>query len=159
MEIHSSIDSSEELMHYGRKGMKWYQNIFTKDKGGSGKKEKSDDDDDQKKTESKSSSSSEGVKQTASEKVKRIEEMTNAELQAQIDRMGLEKRYKEAIKDLNPEKTKRGQEFVTKIIEQSAENIGKQFATYVMGTSVNKIFAELFDDPAIVNPKKGQKDK
>ena len=31
-ELYQIDMSSDELMHYGRKGMKWYQNIYTKHK-------------------------------------------------------------------------------------------------------------------------------
>lgn len=121
MEIHSSIDSSEELMHYGRKGMKWYQNIFSKDKTGSGKKGKSDkdDDDDQKKTGDSKANSSSSSNDSSSNK-----EMSEAELRSAITKLQLEKQYRDLMSqrtaELNPPKTSKGKEFVSDFVKKSA---------------------------------------
>lgn len=118
MEIHSSIDSSEELMHYGRKGMKWYQNIFTKGKTGSGKKGKSDDDEDSDESKSKSSnSSSSGGKKSA-------KDMSEAELMSAIRHLQLEKQYRDLeaqqAAELNPPKVSKGKEFVSDFVNKAA---------------------------------------
>lgn len=108
-------------MHYGRKGMKWYQNIFTKDKTGSGKKGKSDkdDDDDQKKTgDSKSSSSS------SSSGKKSAQDMSEAELMSSIRHLQLEKQYRDLERqraaELDPPKTSKGKEFISDFVSRSA---------------------------------------
>lgn len=118
MEIHSSITSSEELMHYGRKGMKWYQNIFTKDKVGSGKKGKSDkDDDDDSKSKGSSSSSSSGGKKSA-------KDMSETELMSAIRHLQLEKQYRDLeaqqAAELNPPKVSKGKEFISDFVKKSA---------------------------------------
>jgi hypothetical protein len=80
---------NNELMHYGRKGMKWYQNIFTKKKS-SGKKSDQDDDDNQ---EQKPKSSS----QSSKPKQKSVKEMSNAELREAMNRLQDEARYKQML--------------------------------------------------------------
>lgn len=177
-----------ELTHWGVKGMKWgvrrYQN-----KDGSltpaGKKrydkemsklkaeekviknkrktqEKLDkldakrkEIDDLKKGETSSASSSSGTKP----KGKSIKDMSDNELQAYINRANLEKQYKQAVSAQNPEKVSKGRQFVMDVLEQSGKNIATQATTYAMGKAANKILEPIFNDPAAVNPKKGQKDK
>ena len=80
---------NNELMHYGRKGMKWYQNIFTKKKS-PGKKSDQDDDDNQ---EQKPKSSS----QSSKPKQKSVKEMSNAELKEAMNRLQDEARYKQML--------------------------------------------------------------
>ena len=91
-------------------------------------------------------------------KKRRLKDMSDEELRSTISRIKLEKEYK-AIMEQESKKISKGEEFAKKILISSGENIGKQFATYVMGRGVNKMFKDVFEDEAIVNPKKGQKDK
>lgn len=87
-------------------------------------------------------------------RTKSVRKMTDEEIRAHMDRLQLEKDYKKLLSDNYHVTTERGKDFVSKVIEKSAENITTQLLTYGMGTAVNKIAkAEL------VNPKKGQKDK
>lgn len=80
---------------------------------------------------------------------------TNDELKQAIDRFDLEKQ----LSDVNTRQITRGQKIAMDILEGSVKNIGGQTLTYVMGSAVNKMAATKFDDPSIINPKKGQKDK
>lgn len=145
---------NNELYHYGRKGMKWYQNIFTKDKTGDSSKKtgESDDSEGGKKAGSGSSSSSSSSKKT-------IKDMTDDELVAAIRRLENEQKYNKLIKDMTPEEEHKVKEFVVDVVEKSGKNIATQFVTYTMGVAVNKAFEKAFNDDKIVNPKKGQKDK
>lgn len=144
------------LVHYGILGMRWGVRRtpaqLARARGESpnsqgGKSNKSN------KTSSKKKASSK-----VSDK-KKNEPMTEEELKAKISRMELEKRYKELASSLNPPPSHKGRNFVMKVVERSGENIATQFVTYAMGTGINKLFANVFNDDAIVNPKKGQKDK
>lgn len=90
---------------------------------------------------------------------KTIKDVSDDELKAKIARLDLEKRYRDLMKEKKPPESHKGREFVKDVLEKSGKNIATQFATYVMGKSVNKLFENVFDDPAVVNPKKGQKDK
>lgn len=86
---------------------------------------------------------------------KKLKDMTDAEIQERIARMELEKKYK----SLSNEKKSAGQKYLENVISKSTENIGTQLATYLVGTAVNKTIGEALFNDAIVNPKKGQKDK
>lgn len=91
---------------------------------------------------------------------KRIKDMSDEELQAKIDRMNLEKRYRDLMKETNPQpSSNEGRKFVKEILTNSGKDIGTQFTKYLMGTVINKTLKGVFKDDAIVNPKKGQKDK
>lgn len=91
---------------------------------------------------------------------KKLSDMSDAEIQARIDRLKLEVRYKELVTDPAIKKSKsRGQKLVEDILEASAKNIGQQTATYLMGKGVNKALGQFFEDQEAINPKKGQKDK
>ena len=123
------------IYHFGIKGMKWgirrYQN-----KDGSltaaGKKRYSD-----------SSSVNDGIK-----------DLTDQELRDRINRLNLEKQYRDLTIPSGLKQINKGKKFVTSVLETSGKNIATQFVTYGMGTAVNKFFKA-----NIVNPKKGQKDK
>ena len=83
--------------------------------------------------------------------------MTDQELTDRIKRLELEKKYSKLMSDVSGRA--RGKAFVMRVLEKSGENIAVQLTTDVMGIAVNKAFGKLLDDPKIVNPKKGQKDK
>ena len=97
-------------------------------------------------------------------KKKSVKDMTDEELKAEIDRLDLESRYRKALNDSmaatqTKKETSKGKKFVKDIFESAGKNIGQQVVVYAMGTVVNKTLGELFGDPKMVNPKKGQKDK
>ena len=125
------------LQHWGIKGMKWgirrYQN-----KDGSltpaGKKRYSD--------------SSTSVNVTSS--------LTDDELRKKINRLQLEKQYRDLMKPAEQKKRNAGKEFVQDVLKNSGKNIATQLATYALGEAVNKYIGK---GKQIVNPKKGQKDK
>ena len=147
---------NNSLKHYGVLGMKWgvrrYQN-----KDGSltaaGKKraKQNGDADDVKETPKTSKASS----STSSKKT--VKDLSDAELREKINRMQLEKQYKDLAK--SEVQTSKGKAFVMGVLEQSGKNIATQLTTYVMGKGVNALLKDVFNDDAIVNPKKGQKDK
>lgn len=88
---------ANELKHYGRKGMKWGLSIFGK-KLSSLRKRKGDSDGE---TETK----------TKAPAKKSVKNMTDAELNAAINRARLEQQYKQ----YNPEEVSRGKKFVSTI--------------------------------------------
>ena len=92
-------------------------------------------------------------------KKRTIKDLSDAELQAKVDRLQLEKRYRDLMKESVPKETKKGKEFVSDVRDKSGKNIAIQLTTYVMGRGVNKVLGDIFNDELVVNPKKGQKDK
>ena len=125
------------LQHWGIKGMKWgirrYQN-----KDGSltpaGKKRYSD-----------SSSSKTDLSSLSDEEIRR-----------KINRLQLEKQYRDLMKPTEQKKRNAGKEFVQDVLRNSGKNIATQLATYALGEAVSKYVGK---GQQIVNPKKGQKDK
>lgn len=99
------------------------------------------------------------VKSASGQKKRTIKDLSDAELQAKVDRLQLEKRYRDLMKEAKPPQSNKGKTFVTGILEQSSKNIGTQLSTYVMGKGVNALLRDVFKDESVVNPKKGQKDK
>lgn len=97
--------------------------------------------------------------ETAKPKKKTLSEMSDDELRSKLNRLQMEKQYKDLVRTLNPKQESKAKTFVKKILERSGENIATQTATYIMGKSVNKFLEKIYDDPNAVNPKKGQKDK
>lgn len=79
-----------------------------------------------------------------------VKKLTNEELQKRIDRLTMEKQYKNLSRDT----MSRGRKLVEDIAYDSIKNIGTQAVTYGFGTAFNKVMKS-----EIVNPKKGQKDK
>lgn len=152
---------SNELRHHGVPGMKWG---VRKDRGTS--------------TTGTSRSSKAGKSKGLSlfkpkakpkpkppekTKSKSIESMSSDELKKRIERLQLEKRYREL--DPNSARTARGREFVISTIEQIGKqtitNLGSQAINHYLGTLINKGAKVDSSDVhnRIVNPQKGQSDK
>lgn len=164
------------LMHHGIKGQRWgvrrYQN-----KDGSltkaGRKRYAKLEAELEKLGGKKSDVDTDVNKKSSESnepKKKISDMTDDEIRERTNRLTLEKNLRQAEKDwdsvmqtpvdkVDKKKSHKGREMVVDMLEKGAKNIGGQLVTYVMGIGVNKALGKLFGDDAIVNPKKGQKDK
>lgn len=143
---------SQMLKHYGILGMKWGVRRTEAQLARARGKTKSEKEDE---ASAKKSTDSGGKTSTK----KKISEMTDDELRDKIARLNLEKQYKQLFSEMNPVPKKKGEEFIKRVIAKSGENIATQATTYLMGVGTNKLLGMIFDDPKIVNPKKGQKDK
>ena len=150
----------DELYHYGRKGMKWGQHIFGKERSSGTKKRKKESgvvDAVKKMTANRKQKKAVKAETERQKKLKKkkISDMTDDELRERIARLELEKRYR----DLTPKDTSKGKSFLSNMLESSAKNIGTQATTYAMGYAVNRVAKAMGAEDNIVNPKKGQKDK
>lgn len=148
--------NNEELMHYGVLGMKWGIRKAPATSGGSKRKSTKSKMDEWRE---KRKASKEASKEAEKLKKRKISEVSNEELKRRVDRLQLENRYREELSKNHAKHESKGKKLVQDILSNSAQNIGTQLTTYMMGTAVNKAFAKTFGDEAIVNPKKGQKDK
>lgn len=86
-----------------------------------------------------------------------LSEFSSEELQKKINRIRLEKQYRDLT--TKPKTVSKGRQILNSILESSSKNIGTQLATYFMGNMVNSVAKALGFEADIVNPKKGQKDK
>jgi alanyl-tRNA synthetase len=95
-------------------------------------------------------------------KTKRVSEMSDTELREHINRLKLENEYKSYAQS---NKTSKGKEFVSRVLERIGENVitnlGTQAANKALGLAINKAFGvDPYDTTnRIVNPNKGQSDK
>ena len=94
---------------------------------------------------------------------RKLSELSNEEIQAKIDRMNLENRYRELantpITNVPKKEVSKGQRFVMDVLEQSGKNIATQASAYVIGVGVNKLLEQIAGDKNAIDPKNIQKIK
>lgn len=88
------------------------------------------------------------TKVKSAETKKRIKDMSDAELQAKVDRLALEKRYRDLMKEKNPPQSKEGKEFVKSVLKKSGENLLPQAIDLLGATVANKVFLKTDRDPS-----------
>ena len=154
---------NNELYHYGVLGMRWGVRRFQKKDGSlttAGKKRAAENDD-----QSTEQATRTATKSSSSSSKKSIRDMTDEELVNKINRMSLEKRYKELAAQVNPPKSTKGRDFAMRVMDKIGENVitnlGTQAANKLIGDAINAAFKVDSSDTAnrIVNPSKGQSDK
>ena len=96
-------------------------------------------------------------------KKQKLSELSNEEIQAKIDRMNLENKYKELAQEridaVSKKEVSKGQKFVMEVLEKSGKNIATQTVAWVLGTGVNKVIEKTFGEKDAIDPKNIQKIK
>lgn len=121
MEQKTTYVYSDELYHYGRKGMKWGQNIFGKKRSGAkgtvvAKKKKSYLERAKEAKEAKKKAAAEAKAKAAEEARKRDpKNMSDADMRRAIERKRLENEYR----SLHPQKVSLGKRLASEVLEKA----------------------------------------
>lgn len=125
---------NNELKHYGVLGMRWGVRRTPAQLGRS-----SDSSKKRKVRESRKAKKAAKAKASESSK-KTVKDMTDAELREKINRLNLEKQYKDLSK--NETAQSRGKQFVKDVLKKSAENLAPQVLNYFGAKGINKLIGE-----------------
>ena len=94
---------------------------------------------------------------------RKLSELSNEEIQAKIDRMNLENKYKSLVQEridaVSKKEVSKGQQFVMEVLEKSGKNIATQATAWVIGTGVNKLLEVATGEKNAIDPKNIQKIK
>lgn len=124
------VDTSQAIEHHGIKGQKWGVRRFQNKDGSltpAGKKRSSDGSNSKQKN--KNSSVKGKNSKSASSSKKTSSSMSNDDLRKAIERMNLERQYKQLYHELNPVQVSKGKKFVdallNKVVVPGIQEAGK----------------------------------
>lgn len=112
----------DELYHYGRRGMKWYQHIFGKVQSARATRKQKKEEDARYKSRMKQSK-------------KDIRRMSDDEIKSAMDRLTLEKQYKEMIRDskkLDNQNKSAGRQWLEEVTRDSSKSAAKEIGTQIL---------------------------
>ena len=136
----------DELKHYGVPGMKWG---VRKSRPSSGKKRKKSGPIGSFVKKRKAAKKQKAA-EAAAKKRKPVSEMTDDELKAAINRLDMEKKYRDLVAASNP-RNDRGKKFVSNVLEKSGEKLAVQVVSHYGAKGLNKLIGE---DVIYANNKK-----
>lgn len=144
--IRSPMIDPDYLIHYGRLGMKWGQNIYGKPRVSSGKKRK-------KTLFSKNASKKTSKRSKKSVKKKKIKDMTDSELMKKRDRLRLEKEVRILEDETGSTARKIGKKAISRASEKVVEEIVHDVTKYAIASVINK-----YAGAKVINLKGGDDD-
>ena len=157
MNLDEMLVHSEELMHYGRKGMKWYQSIYGAAKKANRKRKRKKALKKARQVRAAQKKQAEEAKRAEAVRKKRFEtgklradEMTKEELEYSIARLKLEQEYNSYIKSPNGISARdRGRRFTNKFIDSTvdklADNVGADLMAQTAKVFATKLVNEFID--------------
>lgn len=154
--------SNDELYHYGRKGMKWYQTIFTDAKKAAATRkrkrslEKARDAKAKKREEEQKKKEELKKIEDGQSKKKRTSEMSDEELRKAIERATLEDAYRGMRPDSEPLGKRFASKFLNEAIIPGVVSAGKNFIEDALGQGGKKLLKGMGKEDT---PEKSLKDK
>ena len=144
------MNNNDELMHYGRKGMKWGEHIYGQVKTARTNRQR-------KKNLAKARKAKAEKYKTAEERQKALnsgkikpKDMTDQELQSAINHMQLEQRYSQ----LNPKQVSLGKKYVKKVIDDVVVPSLTNTARQALEKELKKQLGLNVEDPNVSMKKK-----
>lgn len=132
-------NTSDELYHYGRKGMKWGQHIFGKVKAARTTRKR-------KAALVKARATKAANKAAAEKRAKDIEKgkisakkMTDAELKKRMERLQLEKNYTDLVNQVDANRNNRGKRFVNKFLDSTVDKVAENAAADVVAQAIKVV--------------------
>lgn len=129
-------EHSDELYHYGRKGMKWGQHIFGKVKTARIARKR-------KAALVKARATKAANKAAAEKRARDVEKgkisakkMTDAELKKRMERLQLEKNYTDLVNQVNTNHNNRGKRFVNKFLDSTVDKVAENAAADVVAQAI-----------------------
>lgn len=140
----------DELYHYGRKGMKWGMNIFGKIKTNRLNKQRSEN------LKKARAAKAERRSKISSDRMS-PKKMTDKELQERIDRLSLEKKYKDAVRESRSAQS-RGKRFLDKFLDFTVDKVAENAAADVVAQAMKVLVVKgtnmMFDDEVVFTNNK-----
>ena len=157
---------SSTIYHFGIKGMKWGSRRYQNKDGSltaAGKKRYSGSGGEKKGTSTKTSTST--TEKPSTTRPKTVSEMSDSELRERINRLNLEKQYRQLVNDgasNNTPQVSEGKKFandlknraISNVLFPAAEDIGRQIIRSKLADFTNKAFKFEGDKMVFANNKK-----